>query len=117
MSARRPPGRSTAEVQAAMRAIAAAGVPAREAMENLSRAAAAMGAAYGRTMRDVAERFGLALTSERRELVVDDPATWRPSSVRGTLEQMRAVFLHDFWTAAGEPERSPGARWVRRRAG
>lgn len=50
------------------------------------------------------------------QLIVEDPATWRPTSLRGWVAQAKAIVLHEFWMAAGEPHRSPGARWQRAKA-
>lgn len=44
-------------------------------------------------------------------LMVDDPFDERPASFMAWLEQAGAILRHEFWMAAGRPERSPGARW------
>lgn len=114
--------RSAAQLQQLNRNVAA-GVPAPEALDRIR----VMGTAgvtmreLGRGMHALADAvtkagaaFAKALRLPRYELVVEDPATWRPVSLRGVLAQMRAIVLHDFWTAAARPERSPGARYVLR---
>ncbi len=91
--------------------IAPPGAPMREAAAGLWGALAAWKAAlvpFANAMRAVMERL-----TPRRRLVVEDPFTWRPTSLRGWGRQAGAIMLHEFWMAAERPERSPGARWVR----
>ena len=72
-----------------------------------------------RQMERALGRFGAAIWDAMRGfdivLEIQDPFDRCPSTARELLAQMRDVVLHEYWTAAGEPERSPGARWVRRR--
>lgn len=91
----------------------AAGVSAGEVGCTM-RAVADVAAAMGATLRRAFETFASAFRP-RLELVVDDPAARRPTSLRELLEQMRDLVLHEFWLAAERPERSPGARYVRAR--
>lgn len=53
---------------------------------------------------------GCDITALRR--VLRDPAMRWARSWRAFFRQLRDVVLHEFWTAAGEPERSPGNEWV-----
>lgn len=71
--------------------------------------------AFGAAFRRMGEALSRAFRPFVWELVVDDPADRRPTTLRGVLEQMRDIVLHGFWVEAERPERSPGARYVRRR--
>lgn len=74
-----------------------------------------------RKMATVIERmatsFGkqLAKIRGRYVLVVPDPADEHPTSFAAWVDQAWAILRHDFWMAAGQPERAPGAHWERRR--
>lgn len=62
-----------------------------------------------------AARIGDAIRSAfLPRLVVDDPYDRTPTNAGELAQQMRDIVLHEFWMAADRPERSPGARWVRR---
>jgi hypothetical protein len=69
-------------------------------------------------MRRAVEEVGRTLSRLKRrwprvELVIEDPYDWpAPTTARGMLRRMSDIVLHEFWTGAGRPERSPGARWV-----
>lgn len=98
------------EVQVQIRAINNFGV----AMAEFSRRMTAALAAASISAEQALAPF-IALARLQRqikwELVVEDPFDARPSSPREFLRQARDIFLHEFWKASDEIERSPGARW------
>lgn len=87
-----------------------------EQMAALQRVGVELGRAFSRMAENVqraALTLGAALQPWEWVLRVDDPGARRAENPRDLLQQMRDIMLHEFWAAAGEPERSPGARWVR----
>ena len=75
-------------------------------------------AVVGRAMNAVVANMRRLLAGEHR-WELDDPA-WnaaRYPGARGVLRQVVDVVRHDFWVAAEQPWRSPGARRVVVRAG
>jgi hypothetical protein len=88
--------------------------PLAAALTEIGGAAVKMAEAFQRSMlalqQEVAEQLYGKLV-----LVVDDPADRHARSWREFGCQLVDIVRHEFWCAAGEPERSPGARCVRRR--
>lgn len=85
---------TTARLTESLRAMQAAGDAMAQSMIRATQALSALGLAFIRPV-----------------LVIDDPAERWPTGWRAFGRQIIDIVVHEYWVAAGHPERSPGARW------